>query len=40
MSPDGTIYSSLKDCSEAIGKDRHTISKWIKNKPEKGFKFI
>lgn len=40
IDPNGKIFSSLKECSEFHKLDRHTISKWIKNKPEKGFKFI
>jgi hypothetical protein len=37
---DGTIYSSITKCSKAIGVDRHTLSNWVKNFPEKGYKFI
>ena len=38
--PDGTIYNSMKECSEFTKHDRHTIVDWIRYKPEKGFKFI
>lgn len=38
--PDGTIYSSLRKCSELIGHTRGSIRNWIKNYPEKGFSLI
>lgn len=38
--PDGEIYESLETCAKHWKKDRHTISKWIKNHPEKGFKYL
>lgn len=38
--PNGEVYESLTDCSIRTNHDRHTISRWIKNKPEKGFKYI
>lgn len=37
--PDGTIYVSMSECERKTGHTWNTISKWIKNHPEKGFKF-
>lgn len=39
IDPDGKIFDCLNDCAKYHKLDRHTISKWIKNKPEKGFRF-
>ena len=36
----GKIFNSLNECAKYHNLDRHTISKWIKNKPEKGYKFL
>ena len=38
--PDGITYRSMKECSEHFKHDRHVILKWIRNNPEKGFKFV
>lgn len=38
VGPDGTVYSSIKECSDKTGIYYGTLSKWIKNKPEKGYK--
>lgn len=38
--PDGTVYESMKECYEKTGHDRHTILEWIRNNPEKGYRFI
>lgn len=40
VGPDGTIHNSISMCSKCTGHDRHTIANWIKNHPEKGYKFI
>jgi hypothetical protein len=40
ISPDGVIFDSVTKCSEFLGIDRHKVSNWIKNNPEKGFKYI
>ena len=40
IGPDGTIYNSISMCAKSTGHDRHTIAEWIKNHPEKGYKFI
>lgn len=37
--PDGTIYVSMSECERKTGHTWNTISKWIKNNPEKGFRF-
>ena len=39
IGPNGEEYISIKDCSEKVGKSKNTIKNWIKNYPEKGFKF-
>ena len=39
IGPNGEEYISIKDCSEKVGKSINTIKNWIKNHPEKGFKF-
>lgn len=39
VGPDGVVYECLNDCAKHFNLDRHTITKWIKNKPEKGFKY-
>lgn len=36
----GKIYDCLLDAAKENNVDRHTLSKWIKNKPEKGFRFL
>lgn len=38
--PDGTVYNSMKECYEKTGHDRHTVLEWIRNHPEKEYKFI
>ena len=38
--PDGTIYNNLTDCSKKTGYYKTTISRWIKNNPNKGFSLI
>lgn len=37
--PDGTIYSSIRECSRQIGRSRHSIKRWAENN-ENGFKYI
>ena len=37
--PDGTIYDSMKICSEINKICRDTLRKWINKYPEKGFKY-
>ena len=39
IGPDGTIYKSITDCGIKTKHDRHTIARWIKENPEKGFKY-
>ncbi len=39
LAPDGKIYDSLTDCGNAYKVTRHTIKSWVKNHPEKGFKY-
>lgn len=39
MGPDGTIYNSMKNCAEINKIHRDTLRNWIKNNPEKGFKY-
>ena len=36
----GSIYSSIKECASVYNVGEHTLSKWIKKHPEKGFKFV
>ena len=36
----GNIFNTLSDCSKFYNKSSQTIRKWIRNNPEKGFKFI
>lgn len=38
ISPDGTIYESIRDAAKIVGLNRTTLSKWINHKPEKGWK--
>ncbi len=38
--PDGIIYESLSDCSRRLNIPIATLSRWVKNKPEKGFKYL
>lgn len=38
--PDGTIYDSLKDCYTSLGKSKKTLMRWIKDHPEKGYRYI
>lgn len=40
LGPDGTIYVSTEECSRQNNVSSGTIRNWIKNHPEKGFKFI
>ena len=40
VDPDGHIFNSVNECSSYYSIDRHTLMKWIKNKPEKGFKYL
>ena len=35
----GVIYESIKDCANKTKHTKKTISDWIHNHPEKGFKF-
>ena len=39
VGPDNIIYNSVKECAKAFGIHRDTLRKWIKQKPEKGFKY-
>lgn len=39
IDPNGIIYGTLQEISEKYGVDRSTMRKWIKNHPEKGFRF-
>lgn len=39
IDPNGVIYDSINSCSKNYGVDRSTLRKWIKKKPEKGFKY-
>ncbi len=39
IDPNGKIFDCLNDCAKFHNLDRHTITKWIKEKPEKGFKY-
>ena len=39
IGPDGTIYESITKCAKYNSLCRDTISNWIHNHPEKGFKF-
>lgn len=39
VDPNGIIYGTLQEISEKYGVDRSTMRKWIKNHPEKGFRF-
>lgn len=38
--PDGTVYSSINECSKLTKHSKRTIRSWIKNFPEKGYKYI
>lgn len=40
MDPIGNIYSSIKKCSIAVNVPVTTLSRWIKEHPEKGYKFV
>ena len=37
---EGNIFECLNDCAKYHNHYRQTISKWIKNKPEKGFRYL
>ena len=39
IGPDGTVYSSIRDCSRKTGHQRKTITNWIKNQPQRGYKY-
>lgn len=39
IGPDGTEYKSIRDCRRKTGHQRKTITDWIKNKPQKGYKY-
>lgn len=39
IDPNGVIYDSINSCSKNYGVDRSTLRKWIKKRPEKGFKY-
>lgn len=39
IGPDGTIYGSIEECSRATKHTWNTLTNWIKNKPEKGYKY-
>ena len=38
--PDGTVYNSMRECYEKTGHDRHTVLGWIRDNPDKGWKFL
>lgn len=40
IGPDGTIYNSIKECSEIVGIPQTTLKNYMNNKPEKGFKYL
>ena len=40
VDPTGKIFDCLNDCAKEHNIDRHTLRKWIKFKPEKGFKLL
>lgn len=33
--PDGSVYESIRECSEKTGIPQTTLKNWIHNKPEK-----
>lgn len=39
IDPNGVIYDSITLCSKNYRVDRSTLRKWIKKRPEKGFKY-
>lgn len=39
IGPDGTIYGSIEECSRATKHIWNTLTNWIKNKPEKGYRY-
>ena len=40
IGPDGTVYDSMKKCSEQLKICRDTLRKWINKNPEKGFRYL
>lgn len=40
VGPDGTIYNSMKIASKFAGIDRSTLRRWIKEFPERGYKYL
>ena len=40
IGPDGTIYASKTDCAKILGIGKTTLSRWISEKPEKGYKLL
>lgn len=40
VGPDGTIYNSIKECSEIVGIPQTTLKNYMNNKPEKGFNYL
>ena len=39
IGPDGTIYSSIKDCAKKLNRNDKTIKSWIERHPELGYKY-
>ncbi len=39
QSPSGEIYGCMEAAVKSINISRNTLTKWIKNKPEKGWKY-
>lgn len=39
IGPDGTVYDCITNAGKDYGVTRKTISRWIKDHPEKGFRF-
>lgn len=38
--PDGTIYKNVNECHKITGYNKSTLMRWLKDKPEKGFKYL
>lgn len=38
--PDGSVYESIRECSEKTGIPQTTLKNWIHNKPEKGYSIV
>ena len=39
IGPDGTIYSSIRECAKSLNRNDKTIKQWIENHPELGFSY-